>query len=501
MAEYVPLVDQQQQDGSSSVQHEQLDYADIDLEKSSGPLPKWYQQLPNGQMFSKWSWSWKIPSRRDIPDARTCLSLFLAFLLAALPRFLRPGGLRREKKLHPTSYLDALRGWASIFVARYHMYQNRTWIFEQHVIRAILNGRAMVDLFFVISGYVLTYRLLKLIRTRQPGLLKAIASSSFRRWLRLYGSTGVATFVTAIIIHLGYCKGDLRQPTWFLQFYYWGWDLIMSSNPFGDIKGWWYGGVFRTAFLDQMWTIPVEFRGSMLVFWFCAASAFLTTRSRRVFALFIIYLLYAWGCIWGALFMFGMLLADYQFDRFPERLQRIQLPQQDGDGGPPAKPKDSIRRKVTCVCLLIGGMFLLGQPPPEHGYTGPFEYLAKLIPSYYPGGLGEHFWLGIGSVMIIFALDNCRMLQIPFEWNFSQYLGDISFGVYAMHNTINWALYMSRIEPWRAHHLGNGYWSGLPGIILNTIVILWAADYFTRADDWMVWFGKWLETKLFVKWE
>lgn len=50
-------------------------------------------------------------------------------------------------------------------------------------------------------------------------------------------------------------------------------------------------------------------------------------------------------------------------------------------------------------------------------------------------------------------------------------------------------------------HFGEGYWSGLPGILVTSVVVLWCADWFGRIDDRVVWFGKWLETKAFIKWD
>lgn len=502
MEQYIPLVDNE---GSSSAHADQPDFADVDLEKiPEQSLPRWYQ-LPRWKMSSKWEMApkWSSWSKEDIPDAKTCLFLVLSYAVAALPRFMQPGGLKNKNELHPTAYLDALRGWAALFVFRYHMYANKTWLLEQPVFRAILNGRGMVDIFFVISGYVLSYRLLKMIRNQQHGLQKALASSTFRRWFRLYVSTGIASLVTAFATYLGWCLHFLRQPTFYAQMMDWVWDFLSSSNPFGDIRGWWYGAVFRTKYLDQMWTIPVEFRGSLVVFWFCAAAAFLSTRGRRIFAWVVIALCYLWGCIYASLFLLGMLIADVSFDRHPERLQRIRLPQQqDNETLADQPPKQSISAKIGYVCLAIVALFLIGQPSDGQGYSGPFpwQYLSKAIPWYYPGELGEHFWLSIGSSLLVFALDSCRMLQIPFEWGFSQYLGDISFGIYAMHNTVNWCLYIPIVEPWRAAHLGDGYFSGLPGILFTTLVVLWTADYFTRIDDWVVWFGKWLETRTFIKW-
>lgn len=519
--QYQPLVNQEAEssrlqekptnydfDVSDTVDYEDDEDEDIPLKEidlsrlPEESRPRWYL-LPQFRARRDWDISSRLANRwSQIPDVKTLAWLMLSYFIAILPRYLQPGGLRVKKELHPTAYLDAVRGWAALAVFRYHGIANKTWLLELPVFRMVLNGRAMVDIFFVISGYVLTYRMLKMIRNRQTGLLKVLASSTFRRWWRLYVSTGIATLVTAIWTYLGWCQGRYRQPTLGLQLFDWAMDWGASSNPFADIRGWWYPGVFRTKYLDQMWTIPVEFRGSLVVFWFCAASAYLSTRGRRIFCLVVITMCYYWGGIYAALFLWGMMIADYSFDRHPERLQRVRLPAQEPEEATTPERRQSIPAKILYFLLLILSMFLLGQPSDGVWVVGPFpwQYLSKAIPWYYNVELGEHFWLSWGSVLLIVSLDRCRMLQIPFEWGFSQYLGDLSFGIYAMHNSLLWALYTPIVEPWRAVHLGDGYWSGLPGIVFTTLVLLWLADYFTRLDNLVVRAGKWLETMTFIDW-
>lgn len=512
MEEYKPLV---HDDGPSRSDHDHDSEAegsrrsedsflsDVDLEKiPEEARPKWFQwKLPSRFEVRP---NWKMPSTWTKDDVSTLLLLILSYFVAALPGFLQPGGLRNKKELHPTAYLDALRGWAAFSVARYHSFVNKTWFLEYPVIRMVLNGRAMVDIFFVISGYALSYRMLKMTRNQQPGLLKALASSTYRRWWRLYISTGFASLVTALLAYMGWCQGRHHKDTILLQLWDWFWDFGYSSNPFGPVSGYWTGGVYRTHYLDQMWTIPVEFRGSMALFWFVAAAAFLGTRGRRVFAGVVIVLCYWWGIIYVALFLYGMLIADFSFDRHPERLSGVRLPRQENAGElPQPKPRQSVSHKIIFVGLALLGMFFMGQPPDgQYDAIWPWPYLQHAIPYWYVTELGEHFWLGIGAAIFVFALDNCRMLQIPFEWGFSQYLGRLSFGLYAMHNTINWVVYMRIVQPWGYAHFGDeSYWAGAPGMLFTAIVMLWSADYFTRVDDWVVWAGKWLETKTFIDWK
>lgn len=503
MEQYVPLVEQDTT-ASYADRHDSPSPSDVDFERPDGiPLPRWYR-LPGWTGSSRWEMGsgWKNWSRHDIPDAKTSLWGILSFILALMPRYMRPGGLRVNKQLHPTAYLDALRGWVALLVMNFHTFGNKATILEKPVFSAFLNGRAMVDIFFVISGYVLSHRLLRMMHNHEPGFQKAIASSTFRRWLRLYASTAIASLVTAIAVYLGWCRPEFRKGTFLAQMDHWMWDTIAASNPFADIHGYWSRDVFRTQYLDQMWTIPVEFRGSLVVFWFCAAASCLSTRGRRIFCCVVMALCYLWAAAWASIFLLGVLIADFSFDRYPERLSRIRLPQQQNLDTSPEKAvqRQSPLAKVGYVFLLLIAMFILGQPPTEYGYEGYFlwPYLSKAIPWYYPAELGQHIWLSVGSSLLVFVLDRCRMLQIPLESGFSQYLGDLSFGVYAMHNTVNWCLYMPYVEPWRAVHLGDSFFSGLPGMVFTTLVILWVADYFTRIDNYVVWLGKWMESKTFV---
>ena len=95
-------------------------------------LPHWYR-------FPQWTVPttprWMTWSNEDLPTAKSASTIVLGYLALLPPRFLVPGGLMRAKTLHPTAYLDALRGWAALLVARYHMFYNTTWLFEQHIIR------------------------------------------------------------------------------------------------------------------------------------------------------------------------------------------------------------------------------------------------------------------------------------------------------------------------------------------------------------------------------
>jgi hypothetical protein len=257
-------------------------------------------------------------------------------LLAALPRYMQPGGLRRKKKLIPSSYLDALRGYAALIVVNYHLWQHKehTWLVQLPIFRVLIGGRGMVDVFFIISGYVLSYRLLMLTRNQDRRLLDAVASATFRRYLRLFGSTGAATFIAMIVVWLGWIEVTDgmevtgRKETFFAQVWDWWRDLAKLSNPFSHVEGFWYLGDLNSRYLNQLWTIPVEFRGSMVVFSFCTMACKLSTRHRMILTWILVNAFVYWRVVYAALFLLGMWIADVSLGRHPERLNPVQLPQQ-----------------------------------------------------------------------------------------------------------------------------------------------------------------------------
>jgi len=124
-------------------------------------------------------------------------------LLSLLPSFIFPR--KNPRRLFPTSYLDGLRGVAAFCVAIYHYGACYTasskigygaergapgkyeWVLLLPIIRVVHAGRLMVVIFFTISGYVLSYRSLQLARLgKNTEVLNSLASSVFRRWLRLH---------------------------------------------------------------------------------------------------------------------------------------------------------------------------------------------------------------------------------------------------------------------------------------------------------------------------
>jgi hypothetical protein len=185
----------------------------------------------------------RVLTRTEIFYIFTLISQFIItwVLIPLQPRFLQRNGLRPRKKAHATIYLDSLRGWAAVIVFNHHFVPIHFPFFYQPFTFIWIQGWGMVDLFFVISGYVLSYKMVKLMRLRQTDtLFDTIVSSVFRRYMRLYGSVALASFISMILIRwdLGpHSRPGLRYQTLREQVFDCASHVFWFSNPFVNIPG------------------------------------------------------------------------------------------------------------------------------------------------------------------------------------------------------------------------------------------------------------------------
>jgi peptidoglycan/LPS O-acetylase OafA/YrhL len=454
------------------------------------------------------------------------------WLLPALPLFARPGGIQ-YRSIGPTSYLDALRGYAACIVFISHAFntEQNSWR-NQPFLSLFFNGTGMVALFFIISGYVLGYRLLVQIRRRESErLLNTFTSSTFRRYIRLYLSSCIAIILTLPLVRCQLYNGmiiRLHKNGFWEQLPDCMFDIIRFCNPFADIRGWIHAGHFYPKHLGVLWTIPVEYRGSVALFVFCIAACKLTTRSRMVLTWIVIIACYVWQSVYVSEFLAGLWIADLTLNRHPERLQ---------DGGERARgmgrnqptamissssqpppsinyssrlhpERSTILPKLGHIILLTIGVILIGQP--NHGEllgtiwgTFPWRFLHLLHPYWWdPSGL-YIFWHGPGAFLVMYALEFYPgpALRKPLHWPISQYIGDLSFGIYLVHVPVVFAVLWHGMHPLRERYLGSdGYLAFLPGVLVTTVAVFAAADYFTRIDTRVVRFARWLEVTLFTTW-
>lgn len=493
------------------------------------------QQLEDTDASSAYEKRYPVTSRMLLRQAGRMTRKILASCLVVCPRSARPVSNQGFPELHSTAYLDALRGYAAWIVFNYHVIPvgwRHGPLLTHWPFPILFRGPSMVDVFFVISGFALSYSVLGHMHDKQPlRVLDSLASSIFRRHLRLYLPVTWVSFVTMLAISTGIAvkteDPQVLQPTFAGNIRYWIKDTVRSYDPFPHVVSWWFEGVRRThtAYVPQAWTIPVEFRGSLIVFLFCVAVCRMTTRARMWTTLACTAACFWWTTPYAGLFLFGMWLADRRHLRMRrQQSARETLPvaqhasealgqekEQHEATGIPAETIGhtgrwtqflQLRRKLrpwrSCqgpawcqqipfFILGILSLWPLTAPDPSDpiGPASPFPYdiLALAVPPNWKGTRGECHWLySVGAMMLCYALDRSPLLQRPLNTQFSQFFGELSFGIYITHNLVNWIVWERVMVVWVQTHFGSNPCYQLPGYCLLSVLVLWSAEIFRRVD-------------------
>lgn len=457
--------------------------------------------------------SWAVANS----TARSRIDRFKAYGIAmaptlkrALPNYCRPDQISTPGNNH-SAYLDALRGYAAFIVYIYHMYHIPaviTWR-RYPFVSTLFGGPAMVSVFYVISGYALGYSLLlNMHRKDEARMLNGLASSTFRRYMRLYGSSVVGLFIAMAIVRMHLYNGvygvEVYQDTIWKQLGHWFVDVFRFCNPFArnitDVKG---NDPLSSKYLPQMWTIPVEFRGSVFLFAFCTAICKLTPRTRMLAMWLVIVLSHCWQAVYIAEFISGLFIAQLSICRHPERVTGTStLPTIDSEKPRPPQTRLS---KISHSLLFSASLILLGQIDEGQGdlliFGGfPWQYINHLIPSWWESTTQYLFWLAWGSFGLVYALEFYPTLRRPLSWKVSRYLGDISFGLYAMHVCFGMGIRTLYLEPWQKKYLGESSPAYIFIAIIITFIVVTAADYFTKLDRMVVRYSKQVQDQFFSKW-
>ncbi|KAK2839222.1 hypothetical protein FQN49_006355 [Arthroderma sp. PD_2] len=440
-------------------------------------------------------------------------------LIFICPSFLQGRHAREQicpSKLSPTAYLDGMRGLAALFVYFCH-YSYQAFVVAEGwgggdtnyhflklpFLRLWYQGPAAVCVFFVISGYALSYSPLKLIRNRSHADLSTRTSSLvFRRGIRLYLPTAISTLMIACLLQLGvydwtrafahdrtYMRNvaethPARMESIYAQFSDWALSVYRMVHVFGWEK---FGGA--TAYDVHLWTIPVEFRCSLYLFLLIVGTARLQAKLRFLAVAGIMAFFYThsrWDLL---LFCCGMALAEWDL------IRGIHLPT-------PALCQDQMpfRRPKQIFWALVSvlGLYLLCQPDSGGEVTPGWRYLSSIIPDWWQEEK-YRYWQSAGAVLFVLAAGHSKGWQEFFNTPAVQYLGKISYALYLMHgpamHTVgymleNWAYSVTGVD-------GNWYNAGfILGACFCVPTVIWWADVFWRAVDIpAVRFAKWLEQK------
>ncbi|RDW66949.1 hypothetical protein BP5796_09698 [Coleophoma crateriformis] len=432
-----------------------------------------------------------------------------------LPSFVSSIGspTRSPPPLHATSYLDGLRGIACVILIFFHFFAHGyarvnhgyktgkpadETFFQLPVLRLLISGPAALRVYFVVSGFAISYQPIQRMRAGDTiRLCDSLGSSALRRGVRLFIPLLVQTILAEWFAYNGLVGMSFPpQPK--------------NPSAMAFIKHWWVSistlfvrtGADSTKGIGyslQIWTIPIEFRNSIAVY--LAILAFAKTREcYRVplKALLVIWLLYR-SNPFLSLFQGGSLLAELHHMRGERREYLTYLESTTTPAGDFMKAFAQVVRRLppwlptaawTWFALFCA--FALSRPcNPEE--TPGYQWLAT---KFAYAVLNEELAYLIAALGLVFCIDNCEDLQAPFNSAPAQYLGKICYSLFLLH----WLLIQTVFHPFERRlmkarpDISRGMHHVFGGILLVPLLI-WAADLFWRlVDRRAVAFSKWLIT-------
>ncbi|KAF2089827.1 hypothetical protein K490DRAFT_71565 [Saccharata proteae CBS 121410] len=451
--------------------------------------------------------------------------------------------LHRREEPHAASRLaclDGLRGVAALIVFICHLFWTyHSWVeygygdgpdnnrfIQLPIIRLVISGHAMVSLFFVVGGYVSSASALKKVRSRSyEKLYLSLASSLFRRGIRLYLPAIISTFITMWLI----CLGFFEPARKYLRAEY----MVHSDNHHvylgstsAQLEDWfketmgmtniwsYYNNGFTQPYYNpydpHLWTVPMEMRGSLVVI--LCLLAFSRCRQNFRFALMgltIVYCVYwdRWECME---FLLGSIVAEIDLimqetrDSNPNPLTRIDSPIETSfelsldDDPKPAwlhhPPSHSPSRSLLHnplltttlrVLFLLSALYILSAPNANY----PTTPLYTLFPTLTPPTISDpkRFFHGLGASLLLLSLTSTPSFQSPFLHPLPQYLGKISYSLYICHGPVIHCLGMwltPALWDFFGWQTGWGWAVGFLGggaVVVGFVVVV--ADAFWRAVD------------------
>lgn len=407
-------------------------------------MPATHENILDNGNWDEIKPSWQ-PATQRRPSAKTFVNLVRPSFLTK--KTTSANGKQAMMKTRRTAYLDGVRGFAAFMVYLGH---HQLWGHDSTIAEPILEnafgynrqfyfaclpfirtffsgGHYAVSVFFVLSGYVLSAKPLVLINDGDYVKLgDNMSSALFRRWLRLFIPVIGTTFVYITIWHVFGIhampdpQGNYRDEVWnwYAEFKNFSFIFRMGGEP-------WFSYNFHS------WSIPVEFKGSIVVYTTLMAFS-RCTRNARLWCEFglIVYFMWiadGWFC---ALFMAGVLISDLELlaldNNLPRFLYKIE------------PYKTTVSYILLCCSIYLGGVPAQNRDVTNLRNSPGWYYLSFLKPQ----AVFDYKWFYLfwAAIFLVVSIPRLPWLKAFFETRFNQYLGRISFGFYLIHGPVLWTL-------------------------------------------------------------
>ncbi|CAG7922669.1 unnamed protein product [Penicillium olsonii] len=367
---------------------------------------------------------------------RCCSVVSCSFTTLLHPSPTDTGNHTTTNNMPRVKWIDGLRGVAAAIVASGHYFNGdfptpfRTYwteplrdnqrLYQLPPINLLWSMNVMVPLFYVISGYSMASGLLELRDKQSEQFVDRLRSSAVRRFVRLMlPLIGLAVFCQIIF----FC------------------DLFVRSLPEGSAPGlqpwtspWSHLNYLCRYVLDnlqlfqfqynhglsqQLWTIPLDLRGSFTVYLLIVLQASWKPHG-RLWLLALVQAHTLWYGIWDAFsILTGLTFAEIS-----------ALDKRTG-----YQPR--ILRGITSYTLRFALAAYVGSlNSNDNGYPPEFRVLELAQPrlwSRYGWTNARHCWHSLGAVLVFSVLMQSPRLQGIFTLRPFQYLGQYSFSIYLVH--------------------------------------------------------------------
>jgi len=410
-----------------------------------------------------------------------------------------------------TDCLDGLRGVAAFVVMIFHYTQyayprlrqvygfnNRYYLTQLPIIKLCFSGGFMVFLFFVISGYVLSARIVRLmVQEKRGGILKVLTSMTFRRVVRLGLPSLVASFIGFIFHRLGLRGQPYNdyQPG-FVN------DTVFYLRSLRDLFTFYKWSPYMIWHLDPLWSIAVEFRCSMVLFLVLLGVANVRWIPRLVVEGLILVDNIAHDRWDMACFLFGLIIAEMHI--YSQEKANLEEEKQnsvlDIDELAIWLAPNTKLISLSLWATFVVGLYLGSVPTEGTCETPGYRTLCTITRSF------PEPWRYIalpGSFLVIFSVVFLPTLQRLLASPLARYMGRLGYAVYLVHELVIMTL-GNRIREFGWGIFGKegmGYHVGFVlGLCIFVAFCVWLADMFMRAVDVpAVSFARWLEGQCFVR--
>ncbi|ORY59115.1 acyltransferase 3 [Pseudomassariella vexata] len=414
-------------------------------------------------------------------------------------------------------------------------------------------GRPMVAIFFAISGYVLCRHVLRSIQKRHlEAAYKALASAVFRRAFRLYIPPTISLFLVAMLAQMGVFKPEYAiykgpdsiyingtkgawpghfgangsmtlnstmglsangsmhhhhgahrfNATWIKLGGMWEEHPIIHPNMttalsnFTAVYAEWANPFTwdpRHPRLDpHAYTIPMEFRGSMVLYTLLLGTAALKASWRLSIAGYLAIYCLIMGRWEVATFLGGMIISELDVLRTSSQTDPIL-------GDPNSVAKSRRRSAVSPgmsnilhYVLLFSSLYLLSYPDSNAAFTPGFRTLSSLTPRHYAPSERWRFHQSIGALLLLPCVMRSPFLRRVLEGRIPQYLGKISFSFYLVHGPVLHSMGFW-IMPRLFDQLGKTRGFVVGWFILAGVSLYLARVWYRKVDVWSVGVGKRVE--------